>query len=69
MQTKEQVFGKAAFMLSDLGFTVVNKDDSRPWGGFYVIDETQAAAFAQQYFPGENFDALKITNKPVQKFY
>lgn len=30
---------------------------------FFVIDEAQAAAFAKHFFPAENFDTLKITNK------
>ncbi|MGE5107464.1 MAG: phosphoheptose isomerase, partial [Sphingobacteriales bacterium] len=35
----------------------------RPWGGFFVIDETQAAQFAQNYFPDEDFNSLKLSNK------
>ncbi len=50
-------------MLESLNFNVVNKDNSRPWVGNYVLDESQAAAFAKKYFPDEDFDALKITNK------
>ncbi len=60
---KDSVFSKVAAMLAKLNFSVVNKDDSRPWGGFYVIDEALAPQFAKHYFPDENFDALKITNK------
>jgi mannose-6-phosphate isomerase len=63
MQDKQTVFKNAAHMLGQLGFSIINKDDSRPWGGFYVIDEAQAAVFARNYFPDEDFDALKITNK------
>ena len=50
-------------MLGELNFTIINMDDSRPWGGFYVIDESQAAKFARHFFPQENIDELKITNK------
>jgi mannose-6-phosphate isomerase len=63
MQNKSRIFEKAAAMLAELNFKVINKDDSRPWGGFYVIDESQAAAFAKHFFPNENFDDLRITNK------
>jgi len=63
MQDKKQVFENVAEMLTKNGFTVVDKDDKRPWGGFYVIDEKQAAQFAQHFFPKENISALKITNK------
>jgi mannose-6-phosphate isomerase len=63
MDQKGLVFEQAANMLAQLDFKVVKMDDSRPWGGFFVLDETQAAQFAACYFPDENLDALKITNK------
>jgi mannose-6-phosphate isomerase-like protein (cupin superfamily) len=63
MQTKEVIFEKTAQTLSELNFRIIDMDDSRPWGGFYVIDEEQASKFAQYYFPKENIEALKITNK------
>ena len=45
------------------GFTVVAKDFDRPWGGFLVIDETQAQAFANRFFDGLNVQNLKIDGK------
>jgi len=32
-------------------------------GWVFVIDESQAIQFANRYFPGENIDELKITQK------
>jgi mannose-6-phosphate isomerase-like protein (cupin superfamily) len=63
MKDKQQIFEKVAAMLRESDFTIVDKDVSRPWGGFYVIDEAQAARFAQHYFAEEHLDNLKITNK------
>jgi mannose-6-phosphate isomerase-like protein (cupin superfamily) len=63
MKDKQQIFEKIAALLHQSNFTIVNKDDSRPWGGFYVIDEAQSARFAQLYFAEENLSELKITNK------
>jgi len=63
MKDKQQVFEKVSVMLHDSNFTIVDKDESRPWGGFYVIDEAQAARFAQHFFAEENLNDLKITNK------
>ena len=63
MKDKQQIFEKVAALLHQSNFTIVNKDDSRPWGGFYVIDEAEAARFAQHYFAEENLSELKITNK------
>jgi hypothetical protein len=56
MKDKQQIFEKVAAMLRESNFTIVDKDDSRPWGGFYVIDEAQAARFAQHYFAEEHLD-------------
>ena len=63
MKNKDSIFKKVAAMLQEQGFTVVDKDDQRPWGGFFVIDEADASKFANHYFPDENIDELKITEK------
>ena len=63
MENKKKIFDKVAETLSDANFTIVDKDESRPWGGFYVIDEAQAAQFVKHFFPEENLDEIKITNK------
>jgi mannose-6-phosphate isomerase len=56
-------FEKAEEILNELGFIIVNQDKGRPWGGFFVIDESQSAAFAKHFFPEEDFELLKITEK------
>lgn len=40
--------------LADQNFKIVRFDFERPWGGFFVIDETQAADFVKNYFPNES---------------
>ena len=61
--TKDQIFRKVASLLKEADFTIINKDESRPWGGFYVIDEAEAAQFVKHFFPEENLAEIKITNK------
>ena len=39
---KNEVFEKVQQFIDEQGFTVVAKDHSRPWGGFFVLDESQA---------------------------
>lgn len=50
-------------MIESHGLRVASKDDARPWGGFFVIDEGQAAAFIETFFPGE--DAAALTARKV----
>jgi len=46
-----------------LSFKIVSKDFERPWGGFLVIDESQAQAFANQFFKGIDVNTLRIGGK------
>ncbi len=63
MTDKQNLFNETGIMLAQSGFTIVQQDTNKPWGGFFVIDENQAIQFANRYFPGENIDELKITQK------
>jgi mannose-6-phosphate isomerase len=60
---KSAVFEQIAAALKQENFTVIKQDETRPWGGFFVIDESQAAAFAAKFFPHLGMDSIRITNK------
>jgi mannose-6-phosphate isomerase len=45
------------------GFRIIDEDLTRPWGGFFVIDEAQADAFAQRFFVDVTADTLRIAGK------
>lgn len=49
--------------ITSLGFKISSKDFERPWGGFLVIDETQAQEFSNQFFNGIEVATLKISGK------
>lgn len=63
MKTKQEIFSETTLLLNELSFTIVSQDENRPWGGFFVIEESQAALFAKHFFPEEDFDQLKISEK------
>lgn len=60
---KETVFEQIAAFLKSENFTIVQQDQTRPWGGFFVIDEKQAQAFAAKFFPHLQMSEIQITNK------
>jgi len=62
-ESKEDIFKKVHQYLESVGLTVVARDMTRPWGGFFVIDENQAKQFAKHFFPGIEVDELKISGK------
>jgi mannose-6-phosphate isomerase-like protein (cupin superfamily) len=61
--TKDSVMSTVESYLLNLGFNVAAKDLKRPWGGFFVLDESQAKQFASLYFPGIDISSLKISGK------
>lgn len=60
---KRVIFEQIEAELKKENFTIVQQDKTRPWGGFFVIDENQAAVFAAKFFPHLEMDKIKITNK------
>lgn len=57
------IFESMATMLSQEGYGMVSQDMDRPWGGFFVIDETQAEAFANRFFKDVSANDLRIGGK------
>ena len=62
-QDKSEVFREIEKFLQFDNFCVVAQDQTRPWGGFFVIDENQANTFVTKFFPQLNLSDIKITNK------
>jgi len=62
-RTKETLFREIEQQLQNQGFIIDKQDQTRPWGGFFVINEEQAQQFADTYFDGMSVDSLKISGK------
>lgn len=62
-QQKSTIFFETRKSLEDQNFSIVTEDQSRPWGGFFVLDEGQAQKFADTYFNGIQVDDLRISGK------
>jgi mannose-6-phosphate isomerase-like protein (cupin superfamily) len=61
--SKASVFEKVNQYLAHQELAVDKMDDSRPWGGFFVLDEAMAEKFIQLYFPHLTREALSISGK------
>ena len=61
--SKQEIFQQTEGLLLSQGFTIAAHDYTRPWGGFFVIDEAQAQQFADTYFEGLSVDELRISGK------
>lgn len=60
---KTTIFKEIEVRLNQQGLKIRNQDQTRPWGGFFVIAEEQAQHFGDIYFEGIAVDDLKISGK------
>jgi mannose-6-phosphate isomerase len=60
---KELVFETVAEYLHLQNLRINKQDNSRPWGGFFVIEEQEADKFINLYFPHLSKEELNISGK------
>ena len=56
-------FKKIENEIIEKGFKIISKNFKKPWGGFLVIDESQAQDFVNTFFTGIDIETLKIGGK------
>jgi len=61
--SKTEVFGQIRDWLSSQGYTIQTEDQSRPWGGFFVLEESQIQKFREQFFDSVSFSEFQLQNK------
>lgn len=61
-------FDRARKILNQASINIVSENLTKPWGGFFVIDESQASAFVRQYFPEEEGNLTHSSGKLSPKF-
>jgi mannose-6-phosphate isomerase len=57
-QTKEEVFYEVGQFIQNQGLKIIHKDLGRPWGGFFVLGESQIRKFRDLFF-----DDVELTDK------
>lgn len=60
---KELIFEHIAEYLHRQNLKISKQDNTRPWGGFFVINESEAEKFINLYFPHLTKEELDISGK------
>lgn len=60
---RETLFGQIQSWLDSEQLSVAQRDMNRPWGGFFVLDETQGEQFVRRFFPEYSLAEVQITQK------
>src|SRR5688572_18978310 len=58
------VFSEVESFLFDQGYRIVSKDLSKPWGGYYALDEQEADRFCSQFVPLLRIDSTATRLSP-----
>ena len=65
---KEEVFQKVGEYIENQGLRVVQKDLEKPWGGFFVLDESQIREFKNLFFDDVDLSEEQLSQKLSPKF-
>ena len=57
------IYKEVELLLSNNNLNIISKDIERPWGGFYVLDESQAQNFANLFFNNLDVSKLSLSGK------
>ena len=57
------IYKEVELLLSNNNLNIISKDIDRPWGGFYLIHESQAQNFSSLFFNNLDVSKLNLSNK------
>jgi mannose-6-phosphate isomerase len=66
--SKSEVFENVEQYLLELGYRISSKDLNRPWGGFFVLDESQILKFKTDFFFEIELSDSQMRQKLSPKF-
>lgn len=64
--SKEEVFSTLNQYIGELAIGITSVDQSRPWGGFFVIDEASTDTFINQFYADYDVDKIKQFGDKLQ---
>jgi mannose-6-phosphate isomerase-like protein (cupin superfamily) len=66
--SKSQIAAVVETYLGAAGFSISTQDFERPWGGFFVLDESQIRKFKETFFPEVPLSEEQYAQKLSPKF-
>ena len=58
-----EILKDVELLLSNNNLNIISNDIEKPWGGFYVLDESQAQNFASLFFNNLDVSKLSLSGK------
>lgn len=64
--TKKVALARVEDMINELEYTIVEKDEERPWGAFYRLSDEQTDRFLAEFFPGLTLEEARLGQPDVK---
>ncbi|HEU0266250.1 MAG TPA: hypothetical protein VFQ70_01335 [Candidatus Saccharimonadaceae bacterium] len=58
--SKDIVLNKIRHLIHELGYTIVDTDETKPWGAYYRLSNGDAERFIHEFFPGLTIRNAKL---------
>ena len=63
---KKVALKRVTQMIDQLGYTIVERDEEKPWGGMYRMSDDEAGQFIHDFFPGLTLDEARLGRPDVR---
>lgn len=62
---RDEAFRQVVAMIGELGYTIVETNESKPWGGMYRLSDGEAGQFIHDFFPGLTLNEARLGRADV----
>ena len=63
---KNDIVDRVAMAITESGYQLEEQDDTRPWGAFFRLANTDADVFVEEFFPGLNPAEARLGNEEAE---
>src|SRR6476620_7284010 len=63
---KQVALGRVKRMIDQLGYTIVERNETKPWGGMYRLSDEDAGQFIHDFFPGLTLHEARLGRPDVR---
>lgn len=63
--SKEIATKRLTDMIEELGYTIVDADETKPWGAYYRMNDSEVSRFVSEFFPGLSLKEAKLGHDDV----
>lgn len=64
--TKRVAMRRVRDMINEVGYTIVEMDEGKPWGAYYRLRSDEAKRFVSEFFPGLSMKEAQLGNNTTE---